>query len=123
MLHPMGSNTSQNSHPTQLKNPKTHTKNQQQGPGWDLEIKSNMAALLQENPSSSQKRPCSPQKSDLQDLFLFSNTSQLLLASGRLQSKAPTRKEAPHAQVVVWVSFFIKSLLLLSGNSQDQPRT
>lgn len=105
MLHPMGSNTSQNSHPTQPKNPKTHTKNQQQGPGWDLEIKSNMAALLQENPSSSQKRPCSPQKSDLQDLFLFSNTSQLLLASGRLQSKAPTRKEAPHAQVVVWFLF------------------
>lgn len=66
VLHPTGSNTSQNPHPTQPKNPKPHTKIHQQGPVWDLEItKKEHCSPARENPSCSQKRPCSAQKSDL----------------------------------------------------------
>lgn len=127
VLHPMGSNTSQNSHPTQPKNPKTHSKTQQQGPGWGLEI--------------TKKQNCSPASGEA----LFQTEKALLTPKIRFSGfvfvprHIPTAfglretpeqgthpvapKEAPHAQMVGWVSFFIKSLLLFSGNSQDQPRT
>lgn len=126
VIHPMGSNTSQNSRPTQPKNPKPHTKTQQQGPVWDLEItkKQHCSPASREPLFQPEEALLTPKIRSLGFIFFLKH---IPIAFGLIETPeqgthTAAPKEAPHAQVVGWVSFFIKSLLLLSGNSQDQPR-
>lgn len=126
MIHPMGSNTSQNSRPTQPKNPKPHTKTQQQGPVWDLEItkKQRCSPASGEPLFQPEEALLTPKIRSLGFIFFLKHipTAFGLMETPEQGTHTAAPKEAPHAQVVGWVSFFIKSLLLLSGNSQDQPR-
>lgn len=127
VIHPMGSNTSQNSHPTQLKKPQTTHQNSTAEPCVGLG--DNKIAMLQpcfrRTPPPARRGPAHPKNQIFRIYFFFLKlipTAFGFMETPEQGTHTAAPKEAPHAQVVGWVSFFIKSLLLLSGNSQDQPR-
>lgn len=126
MLHPKGSNISQNSCPTQPKKPKPHTKTQQQGPVGDLEItKKQHCSLASGEPVfQTEEALFTPKIRSSGFVFVLKciPTAFGLRDTPEQGTHLVAGKETSHAQVVGWVSFFIKFLLLVSGNSQDQPR-